>query len=418
MYEVGFFDAATLAKPPPTPTEPRCGQCGLYKNCKSPKMPLSGEGRKGILIVAEAPGADEDERGTQLVGKTGQFFRDELDELGIDLDRDCWKTNAIICRPPDNRDPYDSEIEHCRPNVLNAITKLQPRTIILLGGSAVRSLIGWLWRESPGSIGRWVGWRIPDQKLNAWICPMWHPAYLVRPDKQYVAADPRKVLWRQHLAAAVGLQKRPWDEVPQWQDDVDIELNSDKAAEKLDGIVGWALPASRQKTAFVAVDYETNMLKPDVPEARIVSCAVAYGDETGPAGVISYPWTKATAAATGRLLRSHIPKIIANQGFEIRWTLKEFGHGIENVVWDVMNNAHIMDNRREVSSVEFQAYVLFGQPQWGAHIKPFLKAPYSNVPNRIHLIKIEDLLLYGGMDALLEYRLAIRQAKLMGTTVI
>ena len=409
----GFFDEASFAKPPPTPTQPRCGTCGLYKSCKSPKMELSGDGRKGILIVAEAPGADEDERGTQLVGKSGRLLRDELDELGIDLDRDCWKTNAIICRPKDNRTPSDAEIEYCRPNVLNAITELKPRTIILLGDSAVKALIGWLWRESPGSIGRWIGWRIPDQRLNAWICPMWHPSYLLRPEKQYVAADPRLVIWREHLAAAVGLNKRPWKTVPDWQSDVRVEMDDVIAAEELDGIVKWA------KDRCIAVDYETNMLKPDGPDARIVSCAVAYGYSTGPTGVISYPWTKATAAATGRLLRSPIPKIIANQQFEIRWTLKEFGHGIDNIVWDTMQNAHIMDNRKgRVTSVKFQSYVLLGQSPWDEHIKPFLKAKYSNVPNRIHQIKIEDLLLYGGLDALLEYRLAIRQRKLMGTTVI
>ncbi len=168
----------------------------------------------------------------------------------------------------------------------------------------------------------------------------------------------------------------------------------------------------------MAIDYETNMLKPDMPDAAIVACSVAYGDSSGPVGVVAYPWTKVTAAATGRLLRSPVKKIIANKGFEIRWTLKEFGHGIRNVVHDTMHDAHLLDNRRDISSVKFQAYALLGQPEWDSHIKPYLKADNSNTRNRIHEIPMRDLLLYCGLDSLLEFRIALKQRELLAAGAV
>ena len=372
-------------------------------------MPVSGRGERKILIVAEAPGGEEDKQNTQLIGQSGQFLRDELDDLGVDLDRDCWKTNALICRPAKNRMPTDAEISHCRPNILNAIEELKPETIILLGDAAVRSLIGFMWRENPGPIGRWIGWKIPDQKLNAWICPTWHPQYLRYENRQYAKSDPRLIWFRRYLKAAVELDGRPWVKGPKWDGDVRIEMDSQAAVDLIDKC--WEYP-------LVAVDYETNMLKPDAPDAAIVACSVAYGDSDGPWGVIAYPWTKATAATTGRLMRSSVKKIIANKGFEIRWTLKEFGYGVRNVFHDTMHDAHLLDNRRGISSVKFQAYVLLGQPEWDSHIKPYLEADNSNTRNRIHEIPMRDLLLYCGLDSLLEFRIALKQKELLAAGVV
>jgi len=77
-----------------------CDQCRLYEGCVSPKMEFTGQGRKKILIIAEAPGKTEDEQGTQLVGDAGKLFRECLNSLDCSLDRDFWKTNIINCHIP------------------------------------------------------------------------------------------------------------------------------------------------------------------------------------------------------------------------------------------------------------------------------------------------------------------------------
>src|SRR5688572_528647 len=84
------------------PTIPKCGACGLLKGCKSPKMPVSGKGAKGILIIGEAPGRDEDIQGRPFVGATGEKLETTLRKLGVEMRRDCWLTNALICRPKAN----------------------------------------------------------------------------------------------------------------------------------------------------------------------------------------------------------------------------------------------------------------------------------------------------------------------------
>lgn len=93
----GFFSGIDYSAPKKIKREKKeenldpCEKCGLYKNCLSPKMDYSGEGRKNILIIAEAPGKTEDEQGVQLVGQAGELFKENLNNLGFDLDQDFWK---------------------------------------------------------------------------------------------------------------------------------------------------------------------------------------------------------------------------------------------------------------------------------------------------------------------------------------
>jgi hypothetical protein len=79
-----------------------------------------------------------------------------------------------------------------------------------------------------------------------------------------------------------------------------------------------------------------------------------------------------------------------------------------------MQAAHILDNRRDVSGLKFQAFVRLGQPAYDEHISPFLKSKNSNTANRIKRLSIEDVLLYCGMDSLSEYKLAEIQMKELG----
>ena len=176
----GFFSPSKI-RGKQTPRIAHCGLCGLYKHCKSPKIPPTGEGRKNILIVAEAPGENEDIQNKQLVGKVGKYLRRKyLRPLGIDLDRDCWKTNAVICRREGNQKPDDNMIEACRPNLMKTIRKYKPNVIILMGEVACKSLLKEIWKDDIGSISRWGGFCIPCTNPNTWIVPTFHPSYIMR----------------------------------------------------------------------------------------------------------------------------------------------------------------------------------------------------------------------------------------------
>jgi len=407
---MAFFHGSQLTTKPP-PTVPLCGACGLYKGCESPKMRVTGQGRKKWLVVAEAPDEDEDEEGKPFVGESGKFLRRRLANMGVDLDKDCWKTNALICRPPSGREPTSKEVGYCRPNIITTIKKLKPEVILLLGGAAVRSVVGHTWKDSVGPIKRWVGWQIPDTKLNAWICPTWHPSYLIKNDR-----DRALHLWfDKHLEAATELEGRPWDDIPNYKKHIDCLLDTDVAAGVLD-----SLPRNEGVLAF---DYETNMLKPDNDNAQIICCAVSWGGRSNteaPITTISYPWHgKASKAieATGRLLKSKVPKIASNLKFEERWTKKEFGHGVRNWAFDTMQAAHILDNRPGITSIKFQQYIHLGMPAYNTHLDKYLKSPSAQTPNQIKEIAVDDLLLYCGLDAVLEYRVAMIQARLLGISL-
>jgi uracil-DNA glycosylase family 4 len=407
MPEVrGFFAGSRLHHVAPTRLLPQCGVCGLFQRCQSPKMPVAGNGNCSVLFIGEAPGADEDDQGRPFVGKAGKRLRQVLKSLQFVLDDDGWVTNALICRPPKNRKPTSAEVGYCRPNLLAVIKELQPIVIVPLGAVAVSAVIGSLWSEDVGVISRWTGWRIPCQQLNAWVCPTWHPSYLLREN------DP--VLDRQfeaHLTTAIGLADRPWPVGPlDWAADVQRVLDPVRAAKWLRQAVGCCSGA-------VAWDYETNMLKPDGPDARIVSCAVAWGRRE-PERCIAFPWYGEAVTAMGELLRSPMPKIASNLKFEDRWTRKEFGHRVRAWAWDTMLAAHVADNRPSITSVKFQAFVRLGVPLWNDRIEPFLKTRGDETVNRIlREIEIEDLLTYNGLDALHEFRVAVDQINELGFAI-
>lgn len=388
----GFFDASLLGGKAAISQIPACGACGLYKSCLSPKMPVTGKGGRKILIVGEAPGETEDERNKQFIGKAGQRLEREFRAVGIDMRKDCWLTNSIICWPGSgNPTPNPKQIEWCRPNLFNTLEELQPEIILCFGMTAVRSLLGRIWRKDVGKIGRWVGYQIPNQKPNAWICPMYHPSYLERMN------DPVMDLhFHRHLKKAVSLEGRPWEKLPEYEKQVQVLINPEEAAHKLKRFIA-------KRPTLIAFDYETNMLKPDSQEASIYTCAVSDSETT-----LAYPWHGEAVQLTKQLLMDKtIGKVASNLKFEERWTQKEFGTGVKGWAWDTMQSAHILDNRKaNITGLKFQAYIYLGAESYDDHISPFLEGKNSNKPNKIKQADLKQLLIYNGVDALLEVLLA------------
>ena len=398
----GFFKKSELlamGKKPATLT-PRCESCRLYKGCLSPKMPATGEGRLGVLIVAEAPGKTEDERNTQLIGKSGQRLRRTLNEIGIDLDEDCIKTNAIICRPPSNRTPSEDELNYCRPHLVETIEKYKPHLIVTLGATALHQVIRPYWKDDFGEFERWVGWQIPLQSLNTWICPTWHPSYLER-DRNEV----RDLWFKKHLQAAFDLKDRPWKTVPDYKSQV----------ERVNSVVP-IIEEMKSYEGIACFDYECNMLKPDSESSVLVSCSITWGKGRSER-CVAYPMTPENTIATRQFLRSPIPKIGANIKFEERWSVAKLGTRVRNWVWDTMQCTHVLDNRPKITSNDFQTFVRLGFPIYSSHISPLLKGKGKGgytVNQILTEISMPQLLLYNGLDTITEFELAIRQMKELG----
>lgn len=373
------------------PKTPRCGSCQLYTKCISPKMQPTGRFQKKILILAEAPGKDEDKQGRQLVGNSGQELERTLSSFGIDMREDCLLTNTLICRPPGNSKPTPEQVYACLPNLLKTIEEYNPVVIIALGGASIYALTRWLHPDLTQGITAFQGYQIPCQKLNAWICPTFHPSYVLREDREVITS-----LFRRDLKNAVRIDSRPFKKVPDYESQTRVVSSS--AAVK---IIKWM----EEQGGNIAYDYECDRTRPERKDSKIVTCAISWeGRRT-----IGYPWTPETAEATKNiLLNPHIGKIGANIKFEQRWTYGKLGIRIpaRDWVWDTQLTGHQIDNRDAVTSLSFQSFVYLGQGPYDRHIKKFFRSKGGpNSENNWREISLDHLMKYNAMDALLEFKL-------------
>lgn len=397
---MGFFSPSTWeSKDSRQPTIPRCGACGLHRQCLSPKMEHSGKGKRKILFIAEAPGQEEDRQGVQLVGKSGQLLRKVLRGLGMNLD-DGWKTNAVLCRPPDNK-MVTEYVQCCQATVLKTVKDLKPHVIVLLGKEALESLVHPLWGKDLGSLRKWVGWTIPVAEYGAWVCPTYHPAYLPR------AEDPvLEMMFEDHLETALSLEHEARDflTTSQLQNQVEVIQKERMIRARLRDLL-----KAKGRLAF---DYETTGLKPDRDEQRIVTCSCCLeGEDT-----FAFPTSgdKVMRLLSRVLRRPDLAKVASNLKFEERWTQAKMGHGVANWHWDTMLAAHLLNNQPGITSVKFQAFVHLGIEDYSSHIHPYLKADNANGLNRITELDQRDLLIYNGMDSLLEYMVMEKQLEVLG----
>lgn len=114
-----------------------CDKCELFKT-KVNAVPGEGDANSKIIIVGEAPGAEEDATGRPFVGRSGMLLRRTLSSLGMNV----FITNTIHCRPPQNRKPTSTESETCKPYLLEQIKIINPKVIILLGNTALEAILG------------------------------------------------------------------------------------------------------------------------------------------------------------------------------------------------------------------------------------------------------------------------------------
>jgi uracil-DNA glycosylase family 4 len=399
----GFFSDSQIKKT--TTTGPaRCVKCGLYKTCLSPRMEPTGEGRKKILFVAEAPGEKEDKRNKQLIGDAGQLLRKVLRKEGIDLDIDCRKINSTNCRPPKNREPSDDEIAFCRPNVFKEIESFKPHIIILMGKAAIKSVIGSFWKKDLGTVTSWRGWTIPDRSLNAWICPTFHPSYIQRNGGEEHVSH---LIFCQDIKKFLKFIDKPLPKFHDESKDVEI-IVSEKGANL------YLKDVFRQRPDWISFDYETTGLKPHAQGHEIVTCAICDGKRTG-AFLAHY---QSVQDSLIRILRNKmIRKSAHNLKFEQSWTKEIYGCDVEGWLWDSQIAAHILENRELITSLKFQTYVNFGVADYDSHIKPYLEGVEKNNANsfnRIHELSKTELLTYNGLDSIYGYKLTEKQMEQLG----
>jgi uracil-DNA glycosylase family 4 len=150
-----------------------CTRCELARTRTQTVFGV-GDTRAELLVIGEAPGADEDRQGEPFVGRAGQLLNSMLRAMGHPRES-VYIANVLKCRPPGNRDPRPEEAASCRPFLQRQLELLRPLLILAVGRIAAQNLL-----ETDTPIGRLRG---QVHRFGAWAVPLivtYHPAYLLR----------------------------------------------------------------------------------------------------------------------------------------------------------------------------------------------------------------------------------------------
>jgi DNA polymerase len=169
----------------------RCEKCLLSKSRQN-IVTYDGDINAPLMLVGEAPGADEDESGTPFVGPAGKQLDKILEHYKLRRDKDVYICNTVMCRPPDNRNPlFEEELMACNNRLMCQIYLVRPLLIVALGKQALQGL---LCKEIDGKLQPWIdkgmsndiSIRFDDLKIPLMVT--FHPAYLMRQPSQKTQA--------------------------------------------------------------------------------------------------------------------------------------------------------------------------------------------------------------------------------------
>lgn len=148
-----------------------CTACTLSKTRTQVVFGV-GNQQADLLIIGEAPGANEDKQGEPFVGRAGKLLNNMLRSIGLTR-QEIYIANILKCRPPNNRDPKAEEVALCTPFLQRQIALLQPKVILAVGRIAAQFLL-----ETKQTLGKLRNQQHTYQETPLFIS--YHPAYLLR----------------------------------------------------------------------------------------------------------------------------------------------------------------------------------------------------------------------------------------------
>jgi len=154
-----------------------CTRCSL---CESRAQAVCGVGNldADVLVIGEAPGADEDRQGEPFVGPAGQLLNQMLRAIGLQREQ-VFVANTLKCRPPGDRGPSPSEVEQCLPYLVRQIELIRPKVILVVGCIAAHNLL-----KVETKIGQLRGTVHQYGEPGIPVVVTYHPAQLLRSPAQ------------------------------------------------------------------------------------------------------------------------------------------------------------------------------------------------------------------------------------------
>ncbi len=171
----------------------KCRDCPLHLTRKN-AVPGEGLENADIIFIGEAPGRNEDEAGRPFIGQAGKFLDFALESVGLKR-TGIYITNVVKCRPPENRDPRDEEIETCSHYLDEQIAIIKPKVLCTLGKFATSYILS-SYGFDIESISKIHGRVYASPVAMVKIIPLYHPAATIyNPElKEYFLRDMKIII--------------------------------------------------------------------------------------------------------------------------------------------------------------------------------------------------------------------------------
>ena len=181
----------------------KCSDCTLAEQ-RTQVVFAEGNADADLMLIGEAPGADEDIQGIPFVGRAGKLLTQMLESVDIKRGKDAYITNICKCRPPANRNPEREEVNTCHHWLKDQIAIIKPKIIVLVGAVAMKALLGDNLAISKIR-GTWHEYEGIDTTV------IFHPAYLLRnPSKE--VGKPKWITWQDLKAIKSALEFKKMEE--------------------------------------------------------------------------------------------------------------------------------------------------------------------------------------------------------------
>jgi uracil-DNA glycosylase len=362
---------------------------------KHPKMKPTGSNKPIIYVLGESPGKNEDFKGEQFIGDSGEILRDSiLSVLEGDVDyKEFTRFSNVVRCFHKNEKPTQFEVECCLDSTIKDIESHKPIALFSFGETPLKAIIG------GKSVGMWRGRRVPIKvgRHVCWFFPFYHPAFILR-NKVNKYKNEYERNFEDDMRNAVDFLFGGKEDF--YHPTVIEDGYKDGITIVKSGLSDFL---SSYDEPIYAIDIETTALKPNEPKASIISIAVGTEQK-----VYAFPYSYEIKDGLKSLLEKSHAKIAHNLKFELEWFIHLFDGDqkfIRNSIWhDTMAQAYIIDERtsREEGMLSLDRLT---QLYYGFNLKE-----KSNV-DRKQLVLSDETLLYNGMDSKYEYKLFFDQQK-------
>ena len=359
---------------------PNCEKCKLWEGCQTPFMSGSGPDHPIILYVGEGPGQTEDSRGEPFVGKAGKILRDAIEILELDP-KIYGFTNAVRCRPPDNRTPTTRELNYCAHFLEDEIRERDPKVVVLLGNSPLKVVLG------QNGITNWNG-VVVDRDGRTYV-PAYHPSFF-----NYGNMDKMEE-WLQALSKAV--QAAEGTEFKSKEDKFEIIYPSDEKD---------FLGLERELLAYdglVSYDIESKWLEEHRKGNKVLSASLAI-DGLAYSFPIDHPDSYVDREWPLRMLRNVLPNVRVighNIRFDCKHTRTQLG--IEFKPYgDTMRMSQLIVSTPGIHGLKRLAGMHLGMFEYDRELQEYTAThPEANYDKGgdYESVPLDELLPYGAKDA-------------------